>query len=185
MTSVFANSLEFLNRLGLLDVVLPFILTFAIVFGILEKTAILGVEKIDKEVYSKKSLNSLVAVCVGFFVVASQNIVSIINQALAQVVLLLLIVVFYMVLIGVFYKNDEQVFLEGGWRTGFMVALLIGIVLIFVNAIPMANGQSILLWLYFYVTQNIDSGFVSSIILLLFVAAIVWLLARDSAPKKK
>jgi hypothetical protein len=184
MATVFGNAITFLNQLGFLDVVLPFILVFAILFGILEKTKVLGIDKFDGQEYTKKSLNSLVAVCVAFFVVASPQLVPIINKALAQVIILLLIVVFYLILIGVFYKNSEDVFLEGGWRRGFMVALLIGIVLIFVNAIPMANGQSVLVWFYGYVSTNVDSGYVSAIVLLLFIALVVWFLSKDSVPKK-
>jgi hypothetical protein len=183
MTSVFANAITFLNTLGFLDVVLPFILVFAILFGILEKTKVLGIDKVDKEEYTKKSLNSLVAVCVAFFVVASPQLVPIINQALAQVIILLLIVVFYMILIGVFYSNSEDVFLQGGWRRGFMVALLIGIVLIFINAIPMADGTSVLVWFYTFVTGNVDAGYMSAVVLLLGIALIVWYLSRE--PKKK
>ena len=54
MSSVFANAIQFLDRLGVYDVLLPFILVFAIVFAILERTKVLGTEKMkDVEIYQK------------------------------------------------------------------------------------------------------------------------------------
>jgi len=186
MASVFANAIEFLNSIGLYDIVLPFLLTFTIVFAIFEKTKILGVDKINKVEYTKKNLNSLVAFCVAFFVIASSQIVQILNTALAQVVILLIVVVFYMILIGVFFENGENVFFDkkSPWRTGFMVALLIGILLIFLNAIPVGKTTAIG-YAYEFLKLNISTGFVSAIILLVFIALVMGFVMSDNKPKKK
>ena len=45
MASSLQNALQFFKELGLFDVVLPFILVFALVYAVLEKTMILGKEK--------------------------------------------------------------------------------------------------------------------------------------------
>ena len=68
--SVFRESIEFLAKLGVYDVVLPFLLVFTIVFAILDKTKMLGVEKgKDDREYTKKNLNAMIAFVMGFFVV--------------------------------------------------------------------------------------------------------------------
>ena len=43
--SVFRGGLAFLEQVGVYDVVLPFLLAFTLVFALLEKTKILGVQK--------------------------------------------------------------------------------------------------------------------------------------------
>src|SRR3989339_539361 len=43
--SVFGESIQFLAKLGIYDVVLPFLLVFTIVFSLMEKTKVLGTEK--------------------------------------------------------------------------------------------------------------------------------------------
>ena len=47
--SVFGEAIQFLAKLGIYDVVLPFLLVFTIVFAIMEKTKLLGTEKGKEE----------------------------------------------------------------------------------------------------------------------------------------
>ena len=73
--SVFREALIFFDQVGLYDVVLPFLLVFTLVFGVLEKSKILGTEKGgDGEMYTRKNLNAMVAFISGFFVVASAQL---------------------------------------------------------------------------------------------------------------
>jgi len=65
--SMLAESLQFLSRLGVFDVILPFLLVFTIVYAILEKTKVLGTEKVGGKVASRKNLNSMVSFVIGFF----------------------------------------------------------------------------------------------------------------------
>ena len=96
--TVFRGVIEFFGELGIYDVVLPFLLVFTIVFAILEKTRVLGTEEINGKKYSKKNLNAIASFVIAFLVVASTKLVAVINQALANIVLLLLLVVFFLVL---------------------------------------------------------------------------------------
>ncbi|MBW2999610.1 hypothetical protein KY339_02955, partial [Candidatus Woesearchaeota archaeon] len=57
--TVFRGALDFFAEIGVYDVVLPFLLVFTIVFAVLEKTRILGVEKVRDHEYSKKPLNAV------------------------------------------------------------------------------------------------------------------------------
>ncbi len=82
-----------LERMGLLDVILPFILVYAIVWSVLQKTKVLG----------KKSqhYNAIVAFILGFFVVAALQIVDIL-QHIVQWSALAVIGVFFVTVIGKF-----------------------------------------------------------------------------------
>lgn len=118
-----------LDRWGLTDVMLPFLLIFVIIYAILQKTRILGEDK--------KNLNVVVALVVGLLVViphvtgrfpANADPVVIINDALPQVSIVLVAVVFLLIMIGVF--GQEHVFLGvsmPGWIAfiSFLVILLI------------------------------------------------------------
>ena len=119
-----------LEKWGVIDVMLPFLLIFVVIYATLQKTHILG--------ESKKNLNAVVAVVVGLLVViphvtgrfpANADPVLIINNALPQLSIVLVAVIFLMILIGVF--GQDYVFLGvtmPGWIT---LGSLIVIVLIF------------------------------------------------------
>lgn len=178
--TVFRGVIEFLDKVGIYDVVLPFILVFTIIFAILEKTKIFGLEKVGKEEYTKKNLNAMVAFVVSFLVVASSKLVAAINQALANVVLLLLVSISFLILIGSFFSYKEEAFLEKGpWRTSFMIVMTIGVALVFMNALG---------WLqpfWDYVTKYWDSAAVGSLILIIFVLLFMWFITSGSKPKKE
>src|SRR3989338_2385828 len=121
--SAFREIIIFFNKLGIYDVILPFLLVFTIVFAILEKTKVLGMEDIDGTKYTRKNLNAMVAFVIGFLVVASTNLVRIINTTASQIVLLLFLSIFFLLLVGSFMKEGDGVFLEGKWNALFMAIM--------------------------------------------------------------
>ena len=134
--SVFRNAIGFMEKIGVYDIILPFLLIFTIVFAILEKTKILGLEKINGQELTKKNLNSIVAFVTAFLVIASTQLVAVINEVMANVVLLLILAVCFLMLVGVFFGDKEFTLAEyPGWIKFFMVVMLIGIVVIFLNAL--------------------------------------------------
>ena len=184
--SQFRSVILFFDKLGVYDVILPFLLVFTVVFAILEKSKILGTEKIGGEVYTKKNINAMFAFVVAFFVVASTQLVSIINEALGRVVLLMLVSISFLLLIGTFFKSDEEVFLEKGpWRTTFMIAMLIGTLLIFLWAIKTSDGTPWLEYGWNWMVDNWDSNAVGSIILVGVLVLIMWLIVREPKAKKE
>ena len=143
--STFRGTIEFLVKLGVYDVVLPFLLVFTIVFAILEKTKVLGTDTIGekKEKHPKRNLNSMVAFCIAFFVILSRELVATINEAMANIVVLLLVIISFLLLAGSFQKETEDpYFLESPWNIIFMVIMFVGVVLVFLHAIPIDNGNS-------------------------------------------
>ncbi|MBD3354878.1 hypothetical protein GF361_02745 [Candidatus Woesearchaeota archaeon] len=174
--SLFRGVIGFFDKLGIYDVVLPFLLVFTIVFAILEKTKILGTVEIEGKKYTKKNLDAMVAFVSAFLVVASTKLVSVINIAIANTVLLLLLAVLFLLLVGAFFKEGEGVFLEGRWRFFFMTIMFTGIVLIFLNALG---------WLapfWDYLTDNWESQWVASLILLIFVILFIYFITKEKSP---
>jgi len=130
----FRNIIDFFGDIGLYDVVLPFLLVFTIVFAILEKTRVFGMDEIDGKKYTKKNINAMASFVIAFFVVASSRLVDIITEVSSWTVILLFLSVLFLLLVGSFMKEGEGVFLEGGWKIFFMVFMFIGIAVIFLNA---------------------------------------------------
>jgi len=187
--SVFREVLLFFNRLGIYDVVLPFLLSFAIFFAILEKTKVLGTEKSEGpaggDVTTKKNLNAIVAFCGSFFIIASSKMVAIIHESLANIVLLLLVIVSFLLLIGTFYSEKEEVTLKKGWKNFMMVIIFIGVMMIFAHAITTDDGTPWLEYAYDYIADNWDSTAVSSVILAIIVIGLMVWLTKDEAQTKK
>ena len=138
----FRQVLEFFDKIGLFDVVLPFLLVFTIVFAILEKTKVLGTEEIEGRKYTKKNLNAMASFVMAFLVVASSKLVETIVKVSSNAVVVLFLSVLFLLLVGSFYKEGEPVYLEGGWKIVFMIIVFLAIAGIFLDAIKTADGRT-------------------------------------------
>lgn len=169
-----------LDRWGLTDVLLPFLLIFVIVFAILQKTRILG--------EGKKNLNTIIAIVVGLLVViphvtgrfpANADPVEIINEALPQVSIVLVAVIFLLIMIGVF--GQEYVFLgvsAPGWIAFFS---LIVIILIFGGAAGWWRGDFGRTLEDFFGTE----GIAIAIMLLVFGIVIAWITSESKEREER
>ncbi len=113
-----------LERFGLLDAVLPFILIFAIVFTVINRTKVLG---------EQKNVHMLVALVISLLVIIPHvlgtyppggDVVNIINGALPNVSLLIVIVIAALILIGIFRPNSTGI--PGG---GFFAILSVAAII--------------------------------------------------------
>lgn len=110
MVANFEDITRAFERVGFVDVILPFLLIFTIIFAVLEKTRILG--------EAKRNLNIALSFIFALVVViphVTGNLpggfdpVEIINQALPKVTLIAVAIIAFMVLIGVF-AQDKIIF---------------------------------------------------------------------------
>lgn len=172
--SVFRGVLVFLEKIGVYDVILPFLLVFAVMFSILEKTRVLGEEEIKGKRYSKKNLNSIVAFVIAFFVIASSELVALIDEAMGNIVILALVGVSVLMLIGVFHGTGEFSFDKNSWTMWLLtIFMVLGVLLIFFHAIPY-EGESLLTWFYDFMVDHWDDDAVGAIILLGIVALFMY-----------
>ncbi|MBT3406094.1 hypothetical protein HN419_02900 [Candidatus Woesearchaeota archaeon] len=175
MVSTFRGIIDFFARLGIYDVILPFLLVFTIVFAALEKTKVFGMEKMpDGNEYTKKNLNSMVAFVVAFLVIASSRIVAIINQSIAQVVVILIIMFCILMVLGFFaYSEKEEVVLSGTMKGFFVIVTVVSIVTIFFNAIGWLDP------VLFYVMNNLTGNVIGSIILIAVVVGFMYYITKS------
>lgn len=127
--SAIERLLENLERAGFVDVVLPFLLIFTIMYAVFQKTHILG-EK-------KKNFNAVVSLVIALLVVIphvtrryppDSDPITILNNAIPQVSLIIVAVIFLLILIGVF--GQEKVFLglaAPGWVMFISIIIIIAI----------------------------------------------------------
>ncbi len=183
--TVLGNAMEFLVELGVFEVILPFLLVFTMVFAFLEKTKIYGTEEYKDDggkihTVTRKNLNSMTAFVIAFFVVASAQLVSLINEVTANIVLLIVLVFSFTLTIGAFHKEEKEgFFLNNTWSTIFQVIVFIGIALIFLNALGWLER------IYNYLAANWSSQVVATALMIAVFAGFIWYITKDPKPKKE
>ncbi len=187
MASAFREAINFFVKIGLYDVILPFLLVFTLMYAFLEKTMVLGYEKIligGKEVkVPRKNLNSMVAFITGLLVVASVRIVGIMNEILANFVLIILIAFLFILFAGSMLKQEEEGFSlqqDNVYYKLFLVIGFITLLLITLNAIKTSSGES---WLSIILNSlgNLVAGtaeFWSIILILVIIIAGIYYITK-------
>lgn len=82
-----------------IQIILPFLLVFAVVFAVLQKSEILG--------KGKKQIDAIVALVVGLIVIAFGNATGIIVNLMPFLAVSLIIILVFMILIGMLFKEGE------------------------------------------------------------------------------
>ncbi len=187
MASSLQNAIQFFQEFGLFDVVLPFLLVFSLVFAVLEKTMILGKESASGKDIPNKNLNASMAFVIAMLVIASTRIVSIINTALPNIILLLVVSLMFLLLIGIFVGTGEFKFSESHSSANkfILFVMFLGVVLVFLDAIPTDSGKSWLDFVWdFVLTQWSGAVFSSIIIFLVILGAIAYVTNSPSSGKE-
>jgi hypothetical protein len=180
---VLAQGIYKLQEIGIMDVILPFILVFTIVFAILQKTKILGHE--DGEAKKpKKNFNAAIALVMALAVVVphitgsypteGSDVVNIINSALPNISVVLIAVVMMLLMIGVF-GGEVNIFKSGlsGYAVAFAIAATI---FIFGTA---AYWWELPQWASFL----LDSDTQALVVILLVFGALIMFITADDTPK--
>ena len=185
MVSPLGIAMNFLEKFGFFDVVLPFLLVFTLVFAILEKTKILGTEKVKGEVVPRRSINSMAAFAIAMFVTAASQIVEILKQALPMIILVLIALISFMMLAGSLLGSKEFSFEKNrGWKIFLTVVLFISIILIFMGVIKHESGDTWLKIVWDYIVENWASGpLISSIIFLAVIILVIYFVVKPSGGK--
>jgi len=169
-----------LDNIGFLDVLLPFVLIFTIVFAVLQKTKILG----EENGKPRKNFNVIIALVMGLGAViphvtnmypADSDVVVIINNALPQVSLLAVAIIMVLLTIGVFGKNmDIGQSKVGGW---FVLGSILIIAFIFASAAGLFDRAYLPSWLYFIYDSQFQALVVAIVVFGLIIA---WITSDDS-----
>jgi len=146
-----------LNNIGFFNVILPFLLVYAVMYGILSKYKILG------DVFAEgdrgkvtRSLVSIVSAATGFFIVGSANVVLSLRTLIPYIVLFLLTVFFLILAISPFLQREEK---SGEIQLGSKtrIILLTSAIIIFTLMVIFILG------LYNYVASAVTSPVLSTL----------------------
>ena len=118
---------------------------------------------------------------VAMLVIATNKIVSAINNALPNIVLLIVIIISFLLLIGSFYKTGEFDFFQnyGFAKMGFFFVILIVVILIFANSIMRTDNESWLESIWNYIAGNLTGTVVTSFIFLAVAIAAVLFVTKN------
>ncbi|MBI3036772.1 hypothetical protein HYY73_03415 [Candidatus Woesearchaeota archaeon] len=182
--SDFRNALDFMDKIGVFDVVLPFLLIFTIVFAMLEKTRVFGTEEVDGKKYTKKNLNAMASFAIAFFAIASAKVVNALTQISANVVILLFASVFFLMLVGSFHPQaGAEGFALKGWTQGaFIIIMFLGLAGIFLNAIKTSDNKTWLEWIFDWLGQFSTNVSVPTIILMGLVIGVIVFITKGEKP---
>lgn len=179
--TVLGGTIDFLGRLGVYDVLLPFLLVFTLVFAFLEKTKVLGIEivkdkKGNEHTYTRKNLNAIVAFCMGFFVIASSQLVRIISEVMANTIIIVVTAVCFMLAIGVYHTGTKEMQVGDKWRPWLWGISGVAILFIVLNALGWLNA------IYAFVTRTYQSSWFATLALILvFIGLMAFI---TSTPKQ-
>lgn len=147
MSSYLTMAMRNLYDMGILDIILPFILVFTIIFAVLQRTKVLGK---DDDGHPVKNFNVVIALVMGLATVMPHvlwgsgspknpylsngmlDIVQVINNALPSVSLIVVAVLMLLIIIGIWGKNIDI----GGTSLGGLVTIvsIAAIAIIFIVA---------------------------------------------------
>lgn len=184
-TTALGGAMAFLERLGVFETVLPFLLVFTLVFAFLEKTKIFGTEKYKSDsgtVYdvTRKNMNSMAAFVIAFFVIASAQLVKLISEVTSKIVLLIVLIFCFMLTVGAMRKEDKEGFeLSKTWIIVFEVIVFISILLIFLNALGWLDD------IFRFFTGVWGSEATASLILIVIMVGFMLFITHDPKPKGK
>lgn len=168
----FQDFIRSLERLGVLDVLLPFVLIFAVVFAALEKIKIFGAEK--------KNIHIIIALAAAFSVVAPHvlrkyppgyDVVEIINAALPQISLLAVAIICVLIIVGLIGAKTT---LAGTKISTWAVLGAIALVAIIF-------GSSIGLWRASWLYDIFGPDIIALAVMLLIFGIVIWYISKKES----
>jgi hypothetical protein len=178
--ATFVTVFQQLESFGLSDVLLPFILIFAVVFAILGTINIFG--------KGSKNINIIVALCMGLLVVvphvtgtypAGADVVEIMNNSIPNVSAVIIAIVMMMILIGVFgvrFNLAEK-------KLGGVVAILALLIVLFIFG--SSAGWFQYGWPNWLSFLNDSDTLMIIVVLLVFGLIVAFITSEEKEPDKK
>lgn len=182
-TTTLDNAIQFLRAFGFFNVILPFLLIFTIVFGVLEKTKIFGTEKYKGDTVPRRNLNSVVSFCIAFFVVAASNVVGLLQVSLPIVALVLVVIIVFLLLFGSMMNTKEleeglSLWKMKGFKHTFVIFIVLAVLAILLGGFGLLDD-----FVGFF--GNLTGTFITSLLLLIILVGAVWFVVGSREKEKE
>ncbi len=151
------------------QIILPFLLVFAVVFAVLQKSEILG--------KGKKQIDAIVALVVGLIVIAFGNATGIIVNLMPFLAVSLIIILVFMILLGMLYREQEFA-LNNGIKIAIGIIVTIALT---VTVLHLTNG-----WEYIKNLFSEDGGsslLANIIFIVLIIGAVAAVVSSGKSSK--
>ena len=158
------DAFVFVEKLGILDVLLPFILIFTLVFAVFERLKILG------NTGNPRTYNAMVSFVLALIFIYSQERVSIMNIILLKFTLLLVASVMVFLIMGTVI--DKPAFKNHWW----IAAILAMITLIATSTMNWFNLGDILSLLKFFINPVVIG--------VLFFVLVIWFITKPNKTER-
>ncbi len=123
------NGIEIIEAFGFFNVVLPFILVYALVYGVLLKTGLFGNDA------NAQNVSNVVALASAFFVVASTDVVNQLLGIIPQATFMLVVILFILMIFAMMGLDDwfgeKSIF---GALKGLFAIIIAGVFLLMIDA---------------------------------------------------
>ena len=128
------NGIEIIEAFGFFNVVLPFILVYALVYGVLLKTDLFG---FSKEGSQGQNVSNIISLATALFVVASTDVVNQMLGVIPQATFMLVVILFILMIFAMMGLTNDRWFGEKsvfGNLKGLLALALVGIFLLMIDA---------------------------------------------------
>jgi len=185
--SLYEGVIGLLKNFGFFDIILPFILIYALMFGILAKTQILG-DPFEKENEARarfvRSIISLISLSIAFLVVGAYNVVLRIQEFIPYAILYILSVFMLLVSMSAFYlptggKVEEKEFKN--YRKIILTLSIIIFAILTLISLGILSAQSLQSGLADWLNNEI----IAVILIFGFIIFVVYWMTRGEKEEKK
>jgi hypothetical protein len=129
--SIFAAGIQSLHAMGFFNILLPFMLVFTIVYGVLERSKFFGENRHD--------INAVIGLVLGLMVVISAFVLQVLTDFLPLIGLFAVVLVCFMLLISMFWGEAQNIF-DNKWIKYSAVVVIAGVI-VFVLADLLGFGD--------------------------------------------
>ena len=162
----FGDMITYFQDIGVYEYFLPFLLVFAIIFAVLEKTKLFGPDK--------ERINAVIAFVIGLVLIAQQSIVETINMFLPRVSLLFVIILMGLLLISMIGGKEFS-----GLTGGVFVVMVIVVVVFVVLALSPSLGWETGFFDYYFSSYELAALGRIAIPLLIFLVCIWFMFGKS------
>lgn len=176
--------INLLNNVGFFNIILPFLLVYAIIYGILAKYKILGDPyKEDNEGKATRSIISMISAATGFLVIGATNFILSIKTLIPYISLFILTIFFLLLAIAPFLSSGGELKIEGKTRT---ILISVAIVIFFIVVVSSLGLFSYLIGISNYLSSQstILSQILYTVIILGVLLGIIYWVTRPAKSER-
>lgn len=166
MASGFESLLEYGESMGVFNVLMPFLLVFAITFAVLEKLDIFK---------GKRQINGIVAAVFGILVIRNQYVVGIITKFLPNISLFMIVILMFLLLIGTFVGEHKN------WNGKYLhpIAIIVSVIFVIWSLSADYIGSK---WALPSFLTNLDETTKAGILFIAMFVGVIWFVTRQPNP---